>query len=376
MKLLKINLILLLSMLCITSAFAGGQQDLTIKSSVAVESQKESISDIVTIVDSKGRTVSIAQPVEKVAFSHYAIGDGLKILDAWNLVVAKDSFSSDAIIFPDIDEIPSISAVGSPYDINYEKIFELDPDILITSDLPLPGFEEMIAKIEPDVSVVVLDLQNPEAMPENLIKLGRILGREVEARSYLDWYESVINSIAGKTLELSDEEKTRVLQRTGWGDSTMTFTDEYPGIKYRNTITGSINVAGTLPSQGGFIQSLDPEWLAVQDVDIIINFDIVPKAYGTGIDNNNKYKNYRDTLMQSPLFSNMDAVCNGRFFMIANEFWGTMRNIVGYAYMAKWFHPVLFEGVEPQKVHQEYLTRFMRVDYDLNKHGVFVYPEE
>ena len=49
---------------------------------------------------------------------------------------------------------------------------------------------------------------------------------------------------------------------------------------------------------------------------------------------------------------------------------------VGNAYMAKWFHPALFADLDPQVMHQEYLTRFQGLDYDLDKHGVFAYPKE
>jgi len=43
--------------------------------------------------------------------------------------------------------------------------------------------------------------------------------------------------------------------------------------------------------------------------------------------------------------------------------------------MAKWFHPDLFEDLDPKAIHQEYLTRFQGLDYDLDEHGVFVYPD-
>jgi iron complex transport system substrate-binding protein len=43
--------------------------------------------------------------------------------------------------------------------------------------------------------------------------------------------------------------------------------------------------------------------------------------------------------------------------------------------MAEWFHPTLFSDLDPQAIHQQYLTDFMRIDYDLSEHGVFAYPE-
>jgi iron complex transport system substrate-binding protein len=43
--------------------------------------------------------------------------------------------------------------------------------------------------------------------------------------------------------------------------------------------------------------------------------------------------------------------------------------------MAKWFNPDPFEGLDPQVIHQEYLTKFQGLDINLDTQGVFVYPE-
>ena len=47
---------------------------------------------------------------------------------------------------------------------------------------------------------------------------------------------------------------------------------------------------------------------------------------------------------------------------------------IGVAYTAKWLHPDLFEDLDPQAVHQEYIDRFQGIDFDVKEHGVFVYP--
>ena len=47
--------------------------------------------------------------------------------------------------------------------------------------------------------------------------------------------------------------------------------------------------------------------------------------------------------------------------------------MIGAAYMAKLFHPGLFEDLDPEALHQEYLN-MQGLDYDLNLHGVFLYP--
>lgn len=48
---------------------------------------------------------------------------------------------------------------------------------------------------------------------------------------------------------------------------------------------------------------------------------------------------------------------------------------IGILYFAKWLHPDLFQDLDPQKVHQEYIDKYQHVDYNLKEHGVFVYPK-
>ena len=49
--------------------------------------------------------------------------------------------------------------------------------------------------------------------------------------------------------------------------------------------------------------------------------------------------------------------------------------IITVAYFAKRSRPDLFKDLDPKAIHQEYLTRFLELDYDLDKHGIFLYPE-
>ena len=79
--------------------------------------------------------------------------------------------------------------------------------------------------------------------------------------------------------------------------------------------------------------------------------------------------------MSRPGFDKITAVKNGNVYIVGQELVGGPRTLVAVAYMAKWFHPELFGDLDPKAIHQEWLTRFQGLDYDLNKHGVFVYPE-
>jgi iron complex transport system substrate-binding protein len=79
--------------------------------------------------------------------------------------------------------------------------------------------------------------------------------------------------------------------------------------------------------------------------------------------------------MEMDAFAGGKAVEDGKVYLYESELGNTPRIIVGIAYWAKWFHPELFSDLDPKVIHQEYLTDFLGIDYDLDEHGVFVYPE-
>ncbi len=60
--------------------------------------------------------------------------------------------------------------------------------------------------------------------------------------------------------------------------------------------------------------------------------------------------------------------------MLLYEFGCSPRVPITIAYMAKWFYPDLFDDLDPQALHQEYIDDFCGINYDVAEHGVFIYP--
>ena len=78
--------------------------------------------------------------------------------------------------------------------------------------------------------------------------------------------------------------------------------------------------------------------------------------------------------METPGFGDTNAGKNNEVYV--TYFINTLGpgDHIGVLYFAKWLYPDLFQDLDPQAVHQEYIDKFQNVDYDLEEHGVFVYP--
>ncbi|MCG8550485.1 MAG: ABC transporter substrate-binding protein [Desulfobacterales bacterium] len=330
-----------------------------------------------TITDALSRKVTIEKPVERIAFSGTCIGEALIIAGVWDKVAGRGYMTDpDKILYPGIVEIPVFATdIPGPYNVNYEKMLELNIDLLFTVNTTSPGFEEMNNKIKSRVKIVVLDMFLPETVKSNFEILSAIFDQKQGSKAYIDWYEHIVRDISSKTSGLSAEQKKRFFLNWSFGHvkEFSTMSDKFPGMKATNTLVGGINIAADLGSAWG--GAIDPEWLMQQEIDAIICQGSLPNIYGAAVDDPAGLITFRKQIMALPAFASSKAVRNNSVYMISPKFMFSPGLPVYLAYLAKWLHPELFPGLNPQVLHQEYLNRFLHGNFDLSKHGVFVYPK-
>lgn len=332
-----------------------------------------------TVTDILGREVTFNKPVEKVAFTHMATGEAIKVLGGWDMVVARDGYTNDGSVFPNLEEIPTLTPImGSPYtDINMELLYQLNPDVLILEVIPMPGLEDLISKLDKIIPVVCVKTFLPEKVEFSMDVLGKVLGKENESKDFIEWYNSIINRLLDKTGKLSEEEKPVAFYKMGYGDveDLMSFSDEQDFVPLRNKAAGFINYTANTPSQGGWVTSLNPEWIASNDFDILFINDPNPSMFGLNVTDTTPIQNHIDQVKAIDCLSESSAVKNKRVYMISSDLTASLRMFISFAYYAKASHPDLFKDMDPDEIHQEYLNKFLGLDVDLSESGVFFYPK-
>jgi iron complex transport system substrate-binding protein len=318
-----------------------------------------------TIVDSVDRTVTIYKPVERIVGLGQT-AEAIKILKAEDKMVGvTNRIVGWAVLFPELSKLPS---VGTRFIPDYEKIIELEPDIVIwTAYAQAPELEE---KLEPaGIPVVRLYFCDPATIIEEIRKLEYILDRK-EANEFIDWYNGYIDDIKHRTDTLSEDDKPRVYFEM-LVSVYQTFTRDY-GPDTQITIAGGRNIAADLGNPGNVI--VDKEWVVEQNPEVIIKAVARP-AHGYEVDDTSEMRAARDAILNRPELVGVTAITTERVHLLPwTSIAVTPRSVIGTAYLAKWFHPDLFTDLDPKAIHQEYLDRFMRIDYNLDEQGVFVYP--
>ena len=333
-----------------------------------------------TVIDSADRIVTVSKPVERIVPfipGEYETLRSLKVPTDRIVGITSGWYWDweDSLLFPEISEIPRVGKKSNP---DIEAILNLQPVVLL---LPLKNVG-LIPKLE-DAGLTVLVFScsyssvdrahDPRFLyPGEVRKLGHIFDKEVEAEEFLDWYESIMNTIYERVEGIPE------------GDKPMVYFEHFSAYSSREDYPVWIGFAGGIDIFEEHLgRKFDPEAVIARDPEIIIKLARQDTCgYSMDVNDIAKIKEVRDEVMGRPELQREPAVINRKVYA-----WGNVINMDSGGsngarkpfllplYWAKWFHPELFNDMDQRAIHQEYLTRFQGLDIDLDEQGVFVYPE-
>ncbi|UEC43877.1 MAG: Periplasmic binding protein [Methanothrix sp.] len=324
-----------------------------------------------TVVDFSGREVTIYRPVERVVCTASQHIESLRSLrvPAETIVGIPEGANREAY-FAEFAAVPSI---GHFYEADVERILELQPDLIIAHPGPGPGgnsLEELLGRMRVSgVPVISLKCNIPETYPDEMRALGKIFERAEEAEEFIQFYEGVLQGISARTASIPPEGRPKVY--TEWKPyNTNSILD-----------MGEVEMAGGVHifAGGRPVREVESEAVMVSDPDVIIRLVWDRDYDAIASDDISSFTDATSEILGRPELVGVKAVKEGRVYAMASPFWtylpgSSCRHFIGVAYMAKWFYPDLFEDLDPQAIHQRYLTQFQGLDYDLEERGAFAYP--
>lgn len=364
----------LLAGLLIVMALAG----CTVQEEEPVQDDTPEVGDTpetITVTDGFGREVTVTKPVNTVASGISMVTELMVSLGVENRIVGIDRTTAESeFLFQDLLSLPRIQTAEDHYVIDYEAMITVDPDVFITGVVPMEGFDDIVATLEPEIPVIALSYDTPEEIVASVMLLGELFDCQKAADEYIAFFQGTMDMITERVAEIPEEDKPKVYYE--WMEY-FTFNKDLQQFQSQIDIAGGVNVAVDMPTTYG---TIDPEWVIEQNPDIIVAmalpysfYGYPPVSCGYEVDDYSEIEAFREAILNRSELSEVTAIKEGRVYVIHYELPAT--SCIGFAYMAKWLHPDLFEDLDPQALHQEYLSRFMGIDYDLDEHGVFVYPE-
>lgn len=241
--------------------------------------------------------------------------------------------------------------VGKDPEMNYEKIIELDPDVLILAENG--GWEDAEAALTPfGIQVFVSNAYYTSEFLNTALKLGEVLGHQEEAQ--------VLYSYFKEKLDYIDRQLEDVPEKTVYFEYRTPGRTSIPGDYFYNMVAYA---HGDNIFKDATANQVDLEAVVEADPDYIVKVsapDVTSSYYPPTPE---EHQAIRDELISRPGWDEISAVKNDHILLLSHYVHGGASKLVGCMYVAKFLYPEQLPDLHPEQVFSDWLTMFQHNDY-------------
>lgn len=265
--------------------FVGCQQSGVVEIDSNVATKTGDTTYPLTFTDDRGNSITINEEPQKIVSLAPAMTESLYALGVGDKLVGR----TDYCYYP--KEALAITSIGSFNSPNLEKIIELAPEIILSSDFVS---DEMASQFEAvGAKVIVFDPNNIDGVLNNILQLGEIANANDPAKAMVDAMQIDRQALVEKTAKVQNQRSVFV--------DIGGFYSAGPASMMDAMITelNAINIAGDATSQWA---QLSTEEIIADNPDVYISLFAEP-----------------DEMKATPGFDKINAFQNDRFVYIDDE---------------------------------------------------------
>lgn len=331
----------------------------------------------IRVSDIAGREVVLAQPAKRIVLGAWVSLDALSLIhpDPVGLLAGWAEAGANAIQptilrskFPAIDKVPVIGK-GSFETISIEAVIAQKPDLVLLSRFDAfrfgaeaaPGLDQLAAAGIP-VAIVDFFLDPLKNTEPSLRILGKLLGREAQAEAFLAFYRQHLAAIENRLAAAGGVPRPAVFLHAFATRPECCFSAG-PG-----TIDGFIRLAGGhnigTEKLATPVGQLSQEFVLTRNPDVYVATaisdgpDAGSFALGPGVTRERAAEGFARLVKRNDLAA-LGAVSGSRGHGLWHLFVHTPVHVVAIEVLAKWTHPALFAGLDPQATLDEINKRFL-----------------
>ena len=359
-KSLRVSL-LLMTILLMTLA-VGCTSDEEEKTKVVSEKAKK-----ITLIDNVGRSVELPFPINRAVVALRYNNELIRACGAIDQVIAVDLYTAQDRKYWEKFDPKNVIGKGQR-ELNYEKIIELDPQVLI---LPANGtYEEAVEKLSPfGIKVFVISGYDTFDFENQIDNIGAMFDKKKEAEKFKKYRNDTLNYIS---THLKGIEK-----KTVYWEGIKDYKTSFPGNYYYNMImaSGGENIFHDSKDKQDYA-IITPEEIVLRNPDFIIKHVTRNDSLkGTGVYLAPSIKHQKETIeaiKNRPGWDEITAVKNGDIYLMSQFGHGGASKLIGAVYMAKWMYPEQLKGLDPDEIYRAWLEDFQGFKFIENH----IYPLE
>lgn len=333
----------------------------------------------VPLTDARGRPINIAGPVQRIAIddSRYLVALGLihpdpvSLLAAWPQDINRlgdDTYKQFLAKSPQLANLPKVASSAGSFDV--ESLLAAAPDVALLS-LESGITDAQIQQLETaGIPVVIVDffVKPFDNLERSLLILGKLTGREEQARAFTAFRAERMKRIADRIAALSATDRPMVFLEAHAGMNADCCNSPGRGnIGDYLTFVGGHNIGADVISQS--FGKLNLEYVISRDPDVYIatGGPHLAKAgglvLGAGYSEEQALASLKKVVSRQGI-AGLSAIRTGRTHGFSHQLINSPLDIVAIEAFAKWVHPDLFQDVDPADTLARINRQFLAVPYE------------
>jgi iron complex transport system substrate-binding protein len=331
----------------------------------------------ITVTDMAGRKVTLAAPPQRIALQDGRVALDLALLDrahpfarvvVWNNLLRRFEPNLWSVLvkrWPAAAKIPDMGFDDNGA-VNLEEIIAQRPQLLVAELRARPVLEQegvMRTLAQLGISVLFVD-DTEKPVPDaarSVTLLGQVLGREAEAKAYVDFYDRHLAAL-DKVIAAQPKPRPLVFVNVlagendagttcfthgnfGWGLLVQAVGARNLGTELLHTPAGQVATEAVLAAQPDVVVMTGR---APSDAMVPLGYDTSATSVGARL----------RALAQRPGFGALKAVRDDRVYGLYHPFYSSVFNIIGLEYLAKFIYPQAFTTLHPAQDYASIIAQF------------------
>lgn len=319
----------------------------------AEETEQTEAAETITLTDNVGREVELPYPVETAVSALRYNNELIRACGAIDKVIAVDlNTAQDREYWGMYD--PENVIGKSQRELDYEKIVELDPQVVI---LPANGaYEEAIETLEPfGIPVFVISGYDTADFENQVSNIGKMFGTEEEAQEFFQYFN--------EKLEYIDTQLEGVEKRSVYMEATTPYSTILPGDPMYDMVEyACADNIFSIDYENINASEVDPEEVITRNPDVIIKLVTPAEALsGTGLYEPPTLEEFRtayEDIVTRAGWDGITAVQNDDIYFMTQFSHGGAGKLVGTCYIAKMLYSDLLPDLDPEEVFRAWMEDF------------------
>ncbi len=354
---MKRNILSLFSiLLCLALLLSGcgaGQPAAPAEPQVSQPAEAPAGNETITLTDNMGRQVELPYPIKTAVVANRYNSELIRACGAIDRVIAVDTNTAQDRDYWGMFDPDNVIGKGQT-ELNYEKIVELNPQVLILPDNG--SVTEAEEKLEPfGIKVFVISGYDTADFKNQCDNIGVMFGVEESAQKFYNYFNDIQVYIES---QLKDQPQRSMYLETTTNYSTVVPGNAFYGMSLAshayNIFSENIDTINA--------SEVDPEEVIVRKPDCIVKLITPAQALqGTGLYHPPVKQQFIDTVAEiksRPGWDEIPAVKNNNIFLMTQFSHGGASKLVGAAYIAKWVYPDLLPDLDPDEVFRAWMEDF------------------